>query len=122
MQTFAFNPDACREVDPAWCKAQGFWPNRFFKQKDDDGMVFLVLTPAGSSGDYAVNEASLNYLAGRPVNGFIALLGPDTKTVAEVPVAVVLDLLKRTPAREGRHGRYWWLEARDILGDYATPF
>ena len=93
----------CREVNPAWCKKQGFWPNRFFMTAD--GEVLLVVQRS-RSGDFALNKASLDYLAGSAdVKGFVCLaeLGMTTPvtmvSVAIMPIAYIATKLKDIPPR-----------------------
>jgi len=51
----------CRRIDRTWCKQMGFDPNHFYRHRKS-GRIFLVLSP-GKSGDFAMNKASLDYLA-----------------------------------------------------------
>jgi len=112
-----------REVDPAWCRQQGFPPNRFYT---DGEAMLLVVKASTSSGDYALNQKALDHLAAkRPDTGLVVLADSSMVPVAVVPVKEMAERLRDHPPRDGRFGPYWWVNATGHLaggGGFADPF
>lgn len=109
-----FDIRTCKSMSPEWCQEHGFWPNRVYTRRGDEGerIAFVVVRKAASSGDFALSKAGLDYAVNTAtIPAFVVLAEADNTPVATVPVAEMAQRLAGGTPKTGTWGPYFWLNS-----------